>query len=58
MRDKFNKHTKCFHASQHPLSLFHIQRNSHFLHIFKNCKITALGFFQLSFTNYEIKEEN
>jgi hypothetical protein len=58
MRDKFDEYTKCFHASQHPLSLLYIQSNSHFLHIFKNPRITTLEFFQLSFTNYEINEEN
>jgi len=57
MRHKFDKHTKCFYASQHPLLLLYVQRNSHFIHIFKNPRITTLRVFQLSFTNYEIKEK-
>jgi len=58
MKEKFDKHTKCFHASQHPLSLLYVQRNSHFLHIFKSPRIITLGVFQLSFINYEINKEN
>jgi hypothetical protein len=32
-----------------------VQINLHFLHIFKNLRITTLKSFQLFFTNYEIK---